>query len=281
MIIWLASYPKSGNTWIRSIIAALMYSNDGMFNFDLLKNVKQFPQKKYFENFTSDFGNFNEIKKYWEDAQDLINLDNKIKFLKTHHINCKIGPHNFTSKRNTLATIYIVRDPRNLVSSISNHYSLTLADSKKFLLSPKLIGGYRKNNEPIKDSLKDLLGTWNEHFKFWKNNNKDYLLIKYEDLIKDTRFELEKIIDFLKKYTDVKTSERKNENIIKTTNFKFLKNLEEKGYFNENAYENIHKKKKFFNLGPENNWKNLLDKKMIDEIESKFCVEMKELGYLK
>jgi hypothetical protein len=47
MIIWLASYPKSGNTWIRSIIAALMYTRDGIFNFDLLKNVDQFPQKKF------------------------------------------------------------------------------------------------------------------------------------------------------------------------------------------------------------------------------------------
>jgi hypothetical protein len=45
MIIWLASYPKSGNTWIRSIIASLMYSNDGMFNFDLLKNVNNFLKK--------------------------------------------------------------------------------------------------------------------------------------------------------------------------------------------------------------------------------------------
>jgi hypothetical protein len=99
MIIWLASYPKSGNTWIRSMIAALMYTHDGIFNFDLLKNVDQFPQKKFLKNFTNDFGNFNEIKKYWEDAQDFINLDNKTKFLKTHHINCKIGPYNFTSRR--------------------------------------------------------------------------------------------------------------------------------------------------------------------------------------
>ena len=99
MIIWLASYPKSGNTWIRSMIAALMYTHDGIFNFDLLKNVDQFPQKKFLKNFTNDFGNFNEIKKYWEDSQDFINLDNKIKFLKTHHINCKIGPYNFTSKK--------------------------------------------------------------------------------------------------------------------------------------------------------------------------------------
>ena len=40
------------------------------------------------------------------------------------------------------------------------------------------------------------------------------------------------------------------------------------------------KKKKFFNLGPENNWKNILDKKIKDEIENKLSAEMKELGYL-
>ena len=81
---------------------------------------------------------FMKLRNTGIDAQDLINLDNKVKFLKTHHINCKIGPHNFTSKENTLATIYIVRDPRNLVNSISNHYSKTLEDSKKFLFSSKI-----------------------------------------------------------------------------------------------------------------------------------------------
>ena len=48
MIIWLASYPKSGNTWVRSIISTLLYSNDGNFNFELIKKVSQFPEKKYF-----------------------------------------------------------------------------------------------------------------------------------------------------------------------------------------------------------------------------------------
>lgn len=281
MIIWLSSYPKSGNTWIRSMVAALMYTDDGVFNFDLLKKIKQFPNEEYFQSFTNDFGNFNEIKKYWEAAQDLINLDNKIKFLKTHHINCKINQYNFTNKKNTLATIYIVRDPRNLISSISNHYSKTLEDSKEFLFTPKFIGGYKKNGDLIKESLKTLLGTWNEHYKFWKNNNEDFLLIKYEDLIKDTRLELKKIISFIKKYTDVQTNEAKNENIIKTTSFKYLQNFEEKGYFNENAFKTINKKNKFFNLGPKNDWKNLLNKKVINEIENKFSYEMKELGYLK
>ena len=281
MIIWLASYPKSGNTWVRSIVAALMYTEDGVFNFNLLKRINQFPDKVYFKNFTNDFGNFHEIKKHWIVAQDLMNLDNKIKFLKTHHINCKIDNHNFTNKKNTLATIYIVRDPRNLVNSISNHYNKTLEESKEFLFTPKLIGGYKKNNDSIKDCSTDFIGTWNEHYKFWKMNNKDFLLIKYEDLIKDTRFELERIISFIKNYTEVQSNEKKNKNIIETTNFKYLKNLEEKGYFNENAYEKINKKKKFFNLGPENNWENLLKKEIINEIEKKFSAEMKELEYLK
>ena len=35
MIIWLASYPKSGNTWVRAMVASLLYSDDGNFNFNL------------------------------------------------------------------------------------------------------------------------------------------------------------------------------------------------------------------------------------------------------
>jgi len=281
MIIWLASYPKSGNTWVRSIVAALMYTEDGVFSFDLLDQIKQFPSKNHFKNFTNDFGNIHEIKKYWVSAQDLINLDNKVKFLKTHHINCKIDQYNFTNKNNTLATIYIVRDPRNLVNSISNHYSKSVEESKKFLQTPNYIAGFKKDDGLEKDNLKTLLGTWGEHYKFWKNNNENFLLIKYEDLINNTNSVLNKIIIFIKKFTPIQTNEIKNKNIIRTTTFKYLKNLEEKGDFNENAYKTINKKKKFFNLGPENNWKNILDKKIIGEIETKFAAEMKDLGYLK
>ena len=55
MIIWLASYPKSGNTWVRSIISSLIYSNDGIFNFELLRKIDQFPEKKYLKDFVKDF----------------------------------------------------------------------------------------------------------------------------------------------------------------------------------------------------------------------------------
>ena len=48
MIIWIASYPKSGNTWIRSLLSAYLFSNDGKFNFELLKNIEQFSSKNIF-----------------------------------------------------------------------------------------------------------------------------------------------------------------------------------------------------------------------------------------
>ena len=280
MIIWLASYPKSGNTWVRSMISALLYSENGKFDFELIKNIRQFPDKHYFENFTDDFGNFNEIKKYWIRSQELINLDNEIKILKTHHLNCKVDNYNFTNNENTLATIYIVRDPRNLLNSISNHYSKSLEESKKFLTTPKFIAGYKQNGELKNNSIKALLGTWGEHYNFWKIKSNNFLLIKYEDLIKNTEIELNKIINFLKKFLNIKTSSEKIKNILETTSFNYLKNLENKGRFKENAYETLNKKKNFFHLGPKNDWKTISNKDIIKELEDKFHKEMKELGYL-
>ena len=277
MIIWLASYPKSGNTWLRSIISSLIYSDNGKFEFDLLEKIPQFPVKKNFKDLTTKFDDIHEIKKFWTLAQDKININTEIKFFKTHHINCKIDNYNFTDYRNTCATIYVVRDPRNLVSSISNHFDKSLEDSKKFLTTPQFLG--QSENNP--GHVVTLLGTWGEHYRFWKQNSKNFLLIKYENLIENTYLELEKLIEFLKNYLELNISEEKKKNIIETTNFQNLKNMEKKGLFKENVLKKMSNSKiDFFYKGPENNWKNFLNKKIQMEIEVKFNDEMKELDYL-
>ena len=61
MIIWCASYPKSGNTWVRAILTTLLYSKDGIFNFNLLKEVSQFPLRNFFKDFTKDYSNLKKI----------------------------------------------------------------------------------------------------------------------------------------------------------------------------------------------------------------------------
>ena len=281
MIIWLASYPKSGNTWVRSIITSLLYTEDGLFNFELIKNIPQFPDNKYFKNFTSDLTNFNEVMKYWRIAQNKINLDNEIKFIKTHHLNCKINEYSFTDKSNTLATIYIVRDPRSLVSSISNHFSKTIDESAKFLLTPKFLGGKEAKAKQKPNYIPTLLGTWSEHYKFWTMSNKNLLLIKYEDLVSDTESQLEKIVKFLEKFIPIKTNKEKNYNIVKSTSFDQLKSMEKKGLFKEGMVNKISNEKvDFFRLGPKNKWEDSLEKNIQKELEDTFKKEMRELGYL-
>ena len=280
MIIWIASYPKSGNTWLRSIISALVYSKDGIFTFDKLSKIDQFPEKKFFKDLVKNFGDFDEIKKNWIAAQDKINLDEKIKFFKTHQGNFKIGNDHFTNNQNTQAVIYIVRDPRNLVTSISNHYSLSLNEACKFLTSPELMGN-GKSWEEKKDGIYNFLGKWNEHYKSWTNNTKNLLLLRYEDLITEPKKELEKLIFFLNKYVNFDTNDIKIDNILESTNFKNLKKMEQEGSFTENVIKketgsNVN----FFNLGPKNIWQNSLDKKIIKKIEDDFKDEMKEIGYL-
>ena len=280
MIIWLASYPKSGNTWIRSMVSSLLYSDDGVFDFSLIKKIDQFPEKKFFKDFVKDFGSFNEIKKNWIVAQNAINLDGQIKLFKTHQGKYTVENDSFTNNENTLATIYIVRDPRNLVQSISNHYTISLDDSYKFLLSSQIVGN-KKSYEENKGGICNLLGKWNDHYRSWTTNKNNLLLIKYEDLIKDPKTELEKIIKFLQKYLTFKIDENKISKILETTSFINLKEMEQKGLFKENVLNKKDDSKvNFFHLGPANNWKDNLNEDIKNKIEINFYDEMKELEYL-
>jgi len=279
MIIWLASYPKSGNTWIRSIICSMLYSHNGLFNFNLLEKIKQFPSRKSFKDFTSDFQNINELKKFWILAQEKINLDQKIKFCKTHHINCKIDNFSFTDKSNTLATIYIVRDPRNLVTSISNHFSKSLEESKNFLFTNRVIG--TKDSSLNNNEILTPLGSWSDHYNYWTNKNENLLVIRYEDLIYDINNEFNKLKNFLANYISLEINDEKKKNIIETTSFTNLQNMEKKGLFKESVFDKkAPTKKQFFHQGPKNNWQLSLNNKIKNEIETTFHKEMNKLGYI-
>jgi hypothetical protein len=258
-----------------------LYSSDGAFNFDLIKKIPQFPKKEIFKDFVKDFSNFNEIKKNWIVAQKKINSEKEIKLFKTHNGKYTVEKDNFTDDQNSLAVIYIVRDPRTLVKSISNHFTKSHDDASKFLIAPSLIGN-GKSFEERKDGILTLVGKWNDHYRSWTRNKNNLLLIKYEDLVNNPETELIKLIKFLEKYINFKTNEKKNRTILETTSFANLRNMEEQGLFKEGVLnKKTNNKANFFHLGPKNMWQENLDKKIINEIEKNFYNEMKELGYLK
>ena len=284
MIIWLASYPKSGNTWVRAIISSLLYSDDGIFKFSFLKKIDQFPEKKYFKDFVKDFGNFDVIKKNWILAQDKINLDNNIKIFKTHQGKYTVNNDNFTNNENTKAVIYIVRDPRNIVTSISNHFTKSINESLKFMLSNSVIGDNKSFEESIRDKnsrMLTLVGKWNDHYRSWTRKKDNLLLIKYEDLLLNPESEINKISVFLKNYVEFKINNEKLDNIIKTTSFENLKKLEKKETFSEGVLNKETKSKvNFFYMGSKNRWEKILNKEISESIGKNFYKEMKEIGYL-
>ena len=276
MIIWLASYPKSGNTWIRGFITSLIYTNDGLSNLKNFKKITQYPLKSHFLNLIDNFNDINKIKKYYHTTQDTINLDNKVKFLKTHNAMINIQGDNFSNTKNTLGVIHIVRDPRNIITSLKNHFFLkSYEEAREFLFDDKRIirGDFGQPDFPIAT----LIASWNIHYYSWKQVQKNYLLIRYEDLIKNPFEEFYKISNYLSNLLGEKFSKNKIENSIQSNSFDRLKQQEKIEGFGE--FVN-NKNKSFFHLGPENNWKILLNKDLAKEIELKFKNEMKELNYI-
>ncbi len=283
MIIWLASYPKSGNTWVRSFLSSLMYKKDGTADLNSMP-ISQYPLRVHFKGLVNEFDNINLLSKKWISSQDFLNLDNKIKFYKTHHVMCNFGKNSFTNYQNTFGVIYIVRDPRNVITSILNYYSKkNYEEAKEFLFDEgKIIGvDLSKKNEYENDNnIITLISSWKNHYNSWKNFKKNFLLIKYENLINDERNEFLKIRNYLEEKLNLKFSDNKFDTAINSNSFSKLKKIEETEGFSENVKIKTKPEVNFFNLGPKNDYKNLLDEKISKEIENIFHSEMKELGYI-
>ena len=281
MIIWISSYPKSGNTWLRSLISNYFFSKDGNFSFELIKQIDSFPSSKFFRNYKDKFEKPEDTSKYWIKEQEKINSLNKIFFLKTHNALCKINGNKFTDQNNTLAAIYLVRDPRNVITSIANHYQITTRNAFDFMKD--------KNRGIIEREGNRYTGfqplfSWDLHLKSWTENTLyPSLIIKYEDLIIDTASVFKKVLEFIKKISNSKNNSDKQKLLKCVENCKFsnLKMMErEKGFDESMVEKKTGEKIAFFNLGEKNNYQNILEKNLINEMNDYFKYQLKKYKYI-
>ncbi len=277
MIIWIASYPKSGNTYLRSFISSYYFSKKGKFDFDLLLNILQFPSIKFSKK---KINSEEEASQNWIYNQKQFFSGDKIHFIKTHSNLKEYKGNSFTNKNLSLGAIYIVRDPRNLITSMTHHYSLNyeqaylkLKNDKQTLLEKSSDGDF---------SNFTFLGSWSEHYKSWKNTNEfKTLFIKYEDLENNKFDTFKKIIIFINslKKNEASIDEKKLVNAINSTNFSNLRNKEENEGFEESVYSSSGTKKRFFNLGFNNRWQKILPKNILQKLNNTFQNDLNDLGY--
>lgn len=287
MIIWLASYPKSGNTLLRSMISAYFFTTDGSFNFKNLNHINQFPDFKLFENYGINTSDHMEIVKNYINVQRLINTKDKnsIRFIKTHSGLRDINGYPFTDLNNSLGVIYIVRDPRSVARSYANHNQISLERASDRMLEDKATLGGLKNPINEADKILTHMGSWSSNYESWKvfEKHNRYLLIKYEDMIKDKEKTFITILKFIHKLLNLKFSidADKLKNILKTTSFEYMQKAEKNSGFEESVKTKKNSKKQtFFKYGPKINTPESLSVEIKKKLEVSLKKEMKELGYL-
>ena len=278
MFIWLASYPKSGNTLVRSLLAAYFFTKDGRCNFEIIKNILQFPEVKLFINQGVNYKNEMEMIKNYIKVQESINKKKSVQFLKTHSYLFNIENHPFTNLDNSLGVIYIVRDPRNVLISAANHNQTSNEKTLEHLVTGHVMGKNDGNGTLV------YTGNWASNYESWKSFKSvgKYLLIKYEDLIYDKENTFLKILNFIHKLSknNFVLDKKKFKNVIDTTDFGNMQRMEKDTDFHESMInKKTGKKVKFFYLGPKNDWKKLLDNDLKNKLNDVFKQNLIELSY--
>ncbi|WP_140485433.1 sulfotransferase domain-containing protein [Flavobacterium sp. GSA192] len=275
-IVWLASYPKSGNTWFRMFLANYLKNSVTAISLEEIERTPISSDAVGFEEI-SGFNPFelspDEVDLYRPEMYQYLSENEEteagILYKKTHDAYIH-NVHNIPlfPKEVTKGAVYFVRNPLDVCVSYANHATAKIERTIQFLQNEKAEIAGKKSGQ-----LRQIMFSWKNHIKSWQQQDQIPVhIVRYEDMKQDPINTFGSIIQFLGIVYD---EERLKRSII-NSDFTLLQQMEQEKGFKEKPQNS----KGFFREGKTGNYREHLNEEQIKQLVTYHYDTMKEFGYL-
>lgn len=276
-IYWIASYPKSGNTWLRAFIANVISPKRPVPLDELGRYCASEANAALYKAFgdiqTMDARPGVETMELRQQAQERASLNATPRhiLLKTHNQRTSVKGLPLVREDLTVGAVYVVRDPRDVAVSLAAHAdksiddAIALLDRKAATLGP---------NGPMEGrQMFELVGSWSDHVQSWTDSWHPRLtVLRYEDCLNDPESTLGRLPPLMGITSDIWRIKA----AIAASSFDSLKAVEaEQGFAEKPKHADS-----FFNRGQAGLWKDLLTPAQAKKIERRHAKMMKRFNYL-
>ncbi len=271
-ILWLASYPKSGNTWLRIFLANYLFNLDrpvpinevhriGMG--DSVANAYRKVAKGEFD--VHDVRQTLRLRNAV--LQAVVNNGAEVNFLKTHNKRGAINEVELIPRKFTRGAIYVMRDPRDMVFSYARHFGYDVDGASQAICAPM------NGAVPDKSVVTQWFGSWSDHVRSWtRGKGFPLLTLRYEDMQSNPTLAFGRVLKFIGMPVDAARLEK----AIRFSSFDEVRKQEsEKGFIEKSAVA-----ERFFHSGTSGQWRNDLPPALADRIVVANGETMREFGYI-
>ena len=269
-IIWLASYPKSGNTWIRALLANYIMNREEpvklaeLNDFTLSDTIQGFYTKvtgKPIEKITLE-----ESVAIRPTVLRLIaNSKPHDHFVKTHTQPAFPNGAQLIDPSVSLGAIYIVRNPCDLVFSYAEHFGMSVD------LAIRDLGDAENTTVSPHDQIVSYLGSWSGHVTSWTGGSIPVCLVRYEDLLEKP----EEAFGAVLRTLNIPIEEERLARAVRHASFKSLSSLEKADGFAERSPH----AGRFFRSGTAGEGTQKLSKRQLKQIVRDHGAMMEKFGY--
>ena len=276
-IIWVASYPRSGNTWMRAFINALHNVMKDAESADV--DINHFEEASAFENTAALYPRFLGKPAFKATAAEIARVRPLVQaalvesagrpiFMKTHNARGLDHGYPLVNMQVTAGAIYLVRNPLDVAISYA-HLSNQPIDT---IIETMATSGWGIDTTETK--VRTVSGSWSEHVATWTDiAHPTVLVVRYEDMVEKP----ERTFARIARHLLLKPGKEQLRQAIEMTSFERLQAKEAAAGFNERPDTSVDP---FFREGRVGQWRDRLTEEQIARIVSAHRKAMRRFDYL-